>query len=54
MYRLSKHQAATAGMLHNVAKFYMNIMPLRPTEIHNFQFHRIGNGTLANTPTAKV
>jgi len=36
MYSLSKYQALTSGMFHIVAKFYMNIMPMRPSEIHNF------------------
>jgi hypothetical protein len=36
MYYLLKYQFATSQLLRIVAKFYMNIMPLRPSEIHNF------------------
>jgi len=29
-----KYQVANSGLLHIVAKFYMNMMPLRPSEIY--------------------
>ena len=50
----SNIQVATSELLLIVAKFYMNIMPLRPTEIHTVQFPRIGNGTLADIKTSKA
>jgi hypothetical protein len=53
-YCLSKYQVATSELLLNVAKFYTNIMPLRPTEIHTVKFPRIGNRTLADKKTSKV
>jgi len=48
---LSKYQVGTSGLLCIVAKFYMNIMPLR---LSGIQFPRIGNSTLADTETAEV
>jgi hypothetical protein len=45
---------ATSWLLHIVDKFYKNIMPLRPMEIHNFQFPRICDGILAYTQTSQV
>jgi hypothetical protein len=54
MYCLSKHQAATTGLLHIVAKFYMNIMQIRPSEIYTRQFPRIRDGILADTQTSQV
>lgn len=50
---LSKYQVITSGLLCIVAKFYMNIMPPRPSEIRMIEFPRIGNGTLAHTHTAE-
>jgi len=35
MYCLSKYKVAMSGLLQTVAKFYVNIMPLRPSEIRN-------------------
>jgi hypothetical protein len=52
MYCLSKYQIPSSGLLHIVDKFYMNIMPLRPSEIDYFQFPRISDGILANTQTS--
>jgi len=37
-----------------VAKFYTNIMLLRPSEINKIYFPSIGNRILVDTQTAKV
>jgi hypothetical protein len=51
---LTKYQVATSGLLHIVTKFYMNIMALKTSEIHNIKFPRIGDIILADTQTAMV
>jgi hypothetical protein len=53
MYCLSEYQAATSRLLHIVAKFCMNIVPLR-SGIHNIEVPRIVNGTLADTKTTQI
>jgi hypothetical protein len=49
-----KYQAATLELLHIVAKFYMNIMQMRQSEIHIPQLPRICDGILADTQISQV
>jgi hypothetical protein len=54
MYRISEYQVATSGLLHILAKFCMNIVQLRSSDIRIIYLPRIGNGTLADTQTTKI
>ena len=47
-------QVAMSELLCIVAKFYTNIMPLRPSDINMIYFPSIGNRILVDTQTAKV
>ena len=47
----SNIQVATSELLHILTKFSVNIMPLRPSEIHAILFPTIGNTTMADIQT---